>query len=147
MPSLVGSEMCIRDRDNKVELKSFVVETVEDNQIKTLEIVENMIDQRIGPQGMAGPPGPQLPPGRGPRPRPRPTGRQADPVDRDRYWLARRSLRIWPIEGPNPRGSLMAFLNTRLGMEDAFLISMGQVTIKMICPSTRAGSRLSLIHI
>ena len=85
---------------------------------------------------------PRNPPGRGPRPRPsHQPSQQGDPQERDRYWLARRSLRVWPIQGPDPRSSLIVFLRDRLGLVDnQFLGSMGQVTIKMICANPRAAA-------
>ena len=49
---------------------------------------------------------------------------------------------MWPIPGPDPRASLMAFLKDRLGLtDDLFLASMGQVTIKMISSRPRAAGR------
>ena len=52
------------------------------------------------------------------------------PTRDEMYWLCRRSLRIWPVPGPDLRRSLGEFMKNRLHMSPATLFSMGEVSVK-----------------
>ena len=49
-----------------------------------------------------------------------PTTKAADSYKEERDWRARRSLRMWPIPGPDHSASLRKFLADSLGLEEAF---------------------------
>ena len=56
----------------------------------------------------------------------------------DKYWLCRRSLRMWPVGGGDLRKCLAEFLKTRLKFDQTFLTLMGEVSIKRVIPLTRS---------
>ena len=47
----------------------------------------------------------------------------------ERYWAARKSLRMWPIEQGNPRKAVQGFLLGCLGFEPRFLNDIGPITV------------------
>ena len=66
--------------------------------------------------------------------------REDDPRLLERYWLARQSLRLWPVGGPDLRGALRAFLLEKLGLQGTLVDSLGNVTIKTIDRTDRPGA-------
>ena len=60
----------------------------------------------------------------------RPSGHLPGPTREENYWLCRRSLRIWPVPGPDHRRSLGEFMKDRLRLSSATLFSMGEVSVK-----------------
>ena len=52
------------------------------------------------------------------------------PRNAEPYNKARRSLKIWPIKGPDLEDSLMVFMKTKLQVEDEKIRSLGPVSIK-----------------
>ena len=59
----------------------------------------------------------------------------------DRYWLSRRSLRIWPVPGPDIKASLRDYLSTKLKLNSKFLHDIGDISIRKVAEAP--GSRIS----
>ena len=59
-----------------------------------------------------------------------------DPIEAERYWLARRSLRLWPIQGPDLRLSLRIYMAQRLALSPELVNRAGQGTIKTLTDAT-----------
>ena len=53
----------------------------------------------------------------------------------ERYWVARRSLRMWPLEGDRLAHAVHVFLLSRLGFNAAFVNGMGPIS------GTRTGAK------
>ena len=68
-------------------------------------------------------------------------GKTVDPKQVEKYWLARRSLRLWPVKGQDLRRSLSQFMVKILDFPESFLNTMGQVTIKPIPNIVVAGKK------
>ena len=51
---------------------------------------------------------------------------------KDVYWACRRSLRIWPVPGPDLKKSLANFMQTRLRISTSTLLKMGDISIKKV---------------
>ena len=67
------------------------------------------------------------------RPHPKPQNQgDNDPKSNECYWLAWRSIRIWPLTGHDPRVAFTAFMQDRLDFDESFLSKLGPITIKMI---------------
>ena len=47
-----------------------------------------------------------------------------------RFWECRRSLRLWPIPGPNRRESLKDFLITKMKMDEAEVADLGDIKVQ-----------------
>ena len=58
------------------------------------------------------------------------TPKDQDSQREERYWTARRSLRMWPLPGSNPRKEVEIFVLSRLGLGTEFVNSMGPVTCR-----------------
>ena len=50
----------------------------------------------------------------------------------ERYWLCRRSLRVWPIIGGDLRKSVGDFLKGRLKLDSSFMVTMGDLSVKRV---------------
>ena len=48
----------------------------------------------------------------------------------DVYWSCRRSLRLWPVPGPDLKKSLADFMKTRQKISTSTLLRMGDIGIK-----------------
>ena len=70
-------------------------------------------------------------------PRPRPTTAPQAPGDphretykEERYWQARRSLRMWPVRGPDLKGSLSTFFKDTLKIDDDIIARIDQFEVR-----------------
>ena len=75
--------------------------------------------------------------GVGPRPRPLLSASNTgdlqthrDTYKEDRYWRARRSLRMWPVRGPDLKSSLTAFFRDTLMLDDDIVATVPQLEIR-----------------
>ena len=59
-------------------------------------------------------------------------GMRSRPTKEDRYWLCRRSLRVWPVKGDDIRKAFGEFLRNRLGLGAYFLADMGEMSVKRV---------------
>ena len=50
----------------------------------------------------------------------------------DVYWACRRSLRLWPVPGPDLKKSLADFMKNRLKISTSTLLRMGDIGIKKV---------------
>ena len=62
----------------------------------------------------------------------------ARPTKEDLYWQCRRSLRLWPIVGPDIKKGLGDFLRNRLRLGADFLADMGEVSVKKVASGPRS---------
>ena len=60
------------------------------------------------------------------------SGRHLSPDQVRRYWACRKSLRLWPIHGPDFRAAVFSFLTDKLGFEHGLVQSMGELRIERI---------------
>ena len=101
-----------RDLSKKIEaVETRVTDKIEEKVVEKLKAF------------LPGIPGPSRPQG-GP-------GRQSDARE-ERYWKARRSLRMWPIRGDSPRTEVQAFLLSNLGFDASFVNTMGTIEVVKI---------------
>ena len=65
----------------------------------------------------------------------------------DRYWHCRRSVRLWPVSGPDLKTALGEFLRTRLRLDASFLADMGEVGIKKIAsgPASKITGEITVL--
>ena len=66
------------------------------------------------------------------RPAPETSGRPdtGSPKRQDAYNKARKTLKIWPIAGPDLEDSVKVFMKTKLGIEDDRIAAFGQIQTK-----------------
>ena len=104
--------------------------------------IESVVSRMTG--GAAGGPGGAGSSGyHGPGVRPRPTARRAASPNQtdlsqrnsykdERYWRSRRSLRIWPIRGPDLRTALSDFLINELQMDPEILNEVPNFEVRRV---------------
>ena len=54
------------------------------------------------------------------------------PSSEDRYWTARRSLRLWPVPGPDLEAGVRDFFRTRLKFDQARVDSFGSLRVRRV---------------
>ena len=50
----------------------------------------------------------------------------------ERYWLCRKSLRIWPVPGADKKKALGSYLTDKLKLSSRFLKEIGEISIKTV---------------
>ena len=65
----------------------------------------------------------------------------------DIYWFCRRSLRMWPVAGDDLRKGLLVFLKSKLQLDSAFFLDMGEISVKKVYAGPRAKIRDEVIAV
>ena len=71
------------------------------------------------------------------------TDRMLTPEQTSRYWRCRRSLRLWPVKGPDLLANTLEFLSGQLGMDEEAMATMTDMVVtRIVEPRSKIQSKV-----